>query len=254
MVDRAAWRQKARQAWVRLRGGELTPWRAAVSVAIGLAIGVTPLWGFHLPLVLAVCLPLRLDAPVAYLAANISLPMVAPVLTATEIEIGELVRTGHVVSLHVRDLHERGLRGFAGDLVVGTLFFAPAMALAGGGLAYVGAKIARVGQRGAFDEAVRRVAHRYASGRGAAYHYVRIKLARDPVAGAVAALGAAGTLGDVVDIGCGRGQLPLLLLELGAATFVTGLDWDPLKVEDAQAAAGELPIHFEVVDVRSSPL
>ncbi|MGH7328291.1 MAG: hypothetical protein ACREJX_08065, partial [Polyangiaceae bacterium] len=50
-----------RAAWRRLRGGELTPARAAFSIGVGLAIGVTPLYGFHLPLVLAICLPLGLD-------------------------------------------------------------------------------------------------------------------------------------------------------------------------------------------------
>jgi len=38
------WRERkelARQAWRRLRGGELTPRRAALSVAVGLLIGMT---------------------------------------------------------------------------------------------------------------------------------------------------------------------------------------------------------------------
>ena len=47
-----------------------------------------PLYGLHFPLCLAVCLPLQLDVVVAYLAANISNPLVAPFLVTAEVEIG----------------------------------------------------------------------------------------------------------------------------------------------------------------------
>ena len=84
---KAETRQRLRDAWRRLRGGELTPGRAAASVAIGIAVGVTPLWGVHWALVLAICLPLRLDAGVAYLASNVSLPFFAPFITFAEIAV-----------------------------------------------------------------------------------------------------------------------------------------------------------------------
>src|SRR5262249_30737884 len=68
--------------------------RAAASFAVGLAIGVTPLWGVHWLLVAAVCVPLRLDAGVAFLASNVSLPFVAPFITFAEIELGARVLRG----------------------------------------------------------------------------------------------------------------------------------------------------------------
>ena len=83
--------------WSRLAGGKLTASRAAWSVAMGIAIGVTPLWGLHLPIVLALCLPLHADARVAFLASNISLPFVAPFLTMGEIALGMWLRTGHLL-------------------------------------------------------------------------------------------------------------------------------------------------------------
>ena len=36
---------------------------------MGLLIGATPLYGLHLILVMAVCVPLKLDVPLSYLAA-----------------------------------------------------------------------------------------------------------------------------------------------------------------------------------------
>ena len=46
--------------------------------------------------------------------------------------------------------------------------------------------------------------------------------------------------GDVVDVGCGRGQLGVLLLEAGAARSVFGLDRNAAQLAEAEAAAGEL--------------
>jgi SAM-dependent methyltransferase len=72
---------------------------------------------------------------------------------------------------------------------------------------------------------------------------------------------AAGALGEVVDVGTGRGQLPLLLLELGRATKVTGLDWDAAKIAAASRAADRrdpdldaLDATFSVSDAREAEL
>ena len=80
--------------------------------------------------------------------------------------------------------------------------------------------------------------------------YARGKLGSDPVAAQLVALGKEIGLGEVVDVGCGRGQMGVLLLEAGVATRVTGVDWDEGKLEDARKAAGDLPMTFEKADVR----
>ena len=56
----------------------------------------------------------------------------------------------------------------------------------------------------------------------------------------------------MLDLGCGRGQLAILLLELGAATSVRGVDWDDTKVALAKRASEGLDAEFERVDVRSA--
>lgn len=130
-------RPKLREAWTRLRGGEVTPLRAAASVALGLAIGSTPLWGFHWAIVLAVCVPLKLDVPVAYLAANVSLPFIAPFLTVAEIETGAWIRTGQTIGLSREALAARGVGAFAAEVAIGTAVLAIALASIGFGLTYV---------------------------------------------------------------------------------------------------------------------
>jgi uncharacterized protein (DUF2062 family) len=127
---------RLRDVWRRLRGGEVTPRRAGISVAVGLAIGVTPLWGLHWLILLAVCVPLRLDTPVAYVASNISLPFIAPALTFAEIEIGAWMLKGHALALEVETVRTEGAAGFARELAVGVVVMAVAMGVVGGGLAY----------------------------------------------------------------------------------------------------------------------
>ena len=133
------WRERkelARQAWRRLRGGELTPWRAALSVGLGLVIGMTPAFGLHWLIVIAVCVPLRLDTGVAYLAANISMPFIAPFITFAELETGALVLHGHFLSIAPSEVKNMALRTLAAELVVGTAVVAPAGGALGGALTY----------------------------------------------------------------------------------------------------------------------
>jgi hypothetical protein len=219
---------------------------------VGLAIGVTPVWGAHIFLVLAVCVPLGLDAPVAYLAANISIPPIAPFLALAEVEIGSWLFTRHALPLDAETLRALGMWSFARELVVGTLVFSPALAMVGGVVTYAAVSAVRGARAPSpFEAAVTRVASRYAAGRRSAFHYARGKMMGDPVVRRIWKLAAKEPLGEVSDIGSGRGQLGILLLESGAATRVAGFDWDEAKVKDAARAAEGLSASFEDGDLRS---
>ena len=241
-------RDVLRASWTRLRGGDLTKMRAALSVAVGLAIGVTPLWGFHFWLVLAVCVPLRLDAPIAYLAANISLPFIAPFLSFAEIEIGARVLNGAWLELSTEAVRAHGFASFLREIVVGTVIFSPSVAVVGGVITY---GVLSVFKRHVdpMDALFRDVADRYAQGSTFTRGYVKSKLARDPVVREVTALGKLRSLGNVVDVGCGRGQLAIALLLSKAAERVIGFDWDGAKIDEASAAADSLEASFERGDV-----
>jgi SAM-dependent methyltransferase len=103
-------------------------------------------------------------------------------------------------------------------------------------------------------EAVDRVALRYARGSRFQQGYVRSKLSSDPVCVRVLEEGLREPLGDVLDVGCGRGQLAALLLEAGAARSVFGVDWDQGKIDLARACAEGLPARFEQGDFRTFEL
>jgi SAM-dependent methyltransferase len=104
--------------------------------------------------------------------------------------------------------------------------------------------------------AVERVAGRYASPASpraverALFHWVRTKLLGDPVAKIVAELAS----GSLLDVGTGRGQVPLLLLLLGRVSRVRGIDWDAAKIAAASRAAEGLDASFLQGDARTAPL
>lgn len=132
-------RPALREAWRRLRGGALTPKRAALSVAIGLVIGLVPVYGAHWAIVLAVCVPWKLDAPVAYLAANISNPFFAPFLLLAEVQLGSRLMTGAFLSLTKEAIYERGPLAFLSQTIVGVLVLAPVAAIVVGAITWAAA-------------------------------------------------------------------------------------------------------------------
>ena len=231
----------------------LTPTRAALSVGVGLAIGVTPLYGFHLWIVLAVCLPLGLDAPVAYVAANISLPFIAPFLSLAEIEIGARILNGEWLGLTRATLVEHGIRPFLREIVVGTIVFAPLTGFVGGLVTFaVGSLFRKTPASDSFEACVDRVAARYARGSKFTRGYVSSKMSADPVVRAVFDRSKERPFGIVADVGCGRGQLSLLLLEAKTAERVRGFDWDGEKVAEAESAKGSLEAAYFQGDLRST--
>jgi SAM-dependent methyltransferase len=220
-----------------------------------LFIGCQPLYGLHLVLVLAVCVPLRLDAVLAYLAANISNPLMAPFLIFSEVEVGAYLLTGRWVAFDVAQARATGALGFAQQLLVGSVAVGAGLALLGFGVAWLfasrrqNAASVAPARDDAFEAAVERTRGRYDAVAPAHRYYVAGKLAFDPVFKLLAELGQ---LGRVLDLGCGRGQLALLLLELGRATRVVGLDSDADKIEVARKAGPEGD--FQIADVAHAEL
>lgn len=241
--------------WRRLRGTPGSPARAAFAVALGLFIGCQPLYGLHWVLVLGVCLPLRLDAVLAYLAANISNPLLAPFLLVSEVETGAYVTSGRFVDFDTARARHLGATGFAQHLFVGSVLLGALLATLGFGVAWLVASrrraAAAVAALDPFEAAAARTAARYETAPPADRYYVNGKLAFDPVCRIAAEL--EGPLGRVLDLGCGRGQLSLLLHDRGLTSSIVGFDADPRKIEVARAAAGA-DARFEVAEIAALSL
>jgi uncharacterized protein (DUF2062 family) len=92
-----------RDAWRRLRGGELSPERAAASIAIGIFVAFVPLYGIQTLICLLLTLPLRLDFPLAWAVSNVANPLTAPFIIFCDIELGGWIAQGVWVGLSRRN-------------------------------------------------------------------------------------------------------------------------------------------------------
>src|SRR5882672_8374465 len=121
-----------REAWRRLRGGELSPGRGAGSVAVGLFVGFVPLYGIQTPICLAFTLPLKLDFPLAWVMTNIANPVTAPFIILFDIELGAWLAGGQWMSLSTHDFQLKKLGPFLAHAMLGGAAAGAAAALVGG--------------------------------------------------------------------------------------------------------------------------
>lgn len=203
-------RQAVRELLVRLRTEGGSPNRLAGAVAVGVFIGCTPFYGFHLALCIAFAWLLRLNQGLTYLAAHVSLPGVWPLLVLAELQVGRLLRGKDLLSIRPAEIRQIQLDQFFLDLLLGS-------AVVGGVLAVVfGAFtlwMARRRRREPMVEAlVERTALRYLETGMYNWEFVRVKLRADPIHLSLLRRGYLPAAGRLLDLGCGRGLLFSLLL------------------------------------------
>ncbi|HEY4564493.1 MAG TPA: DUF2062 domain-containing protein, partial [Thermoanaerobaculia bacterium] len=105
----------------KLRTEGMSPGKQAAAVALGVFIGISPLYGLHLALCILLARLFRLNAGLTYLAAHISLPGITPFLLLAELETGRRLRGQSYLHVHIHNLKELDLRQVALDLTIGTL-------------------------------------------------------------------------------------------------------------------------------------
>lgn len=253
------WKSVGQSLWQRLRGGTLEPRRAGWSVAVGTYIGLQPLYGLHLPLCVAACLPFGLDAVIAYAAANISNPLLASAIVFAEVQLGSLLLDQHWLSLKWSQVTHVNIGHTAAQIVVGAQLLGVVLGAFLGVVAALVVKFAlsKRSQRRApaaqlaLASAIARTTARYTGAPRSDRYYVASKLRVDPLTQLLPSLPV--QWNSVLDVGCGRGQFGLLLLELGHLTALTGCDWDAHKVECANRAA-QGAAKFFVADLTSAAL
>lgn len=68
-----------------------SPQKKALSVALGVFIGISPLWGFHTVLVLFFAVVLKLNKVIAFAFSNVSLPPFIPFIIFMSLKVGSFV-------------------------------------------------------------------------------------------------------------------------------------------------------------------
>ena len=201
--------------------------REAAAVGVGVFIGCLPLYGFHLVLCWITGWVFGLNRLKIYLAANISNPLIAPLLIFSELQTGAWVRRGvfHELTLQAArttDLSVFGLDILTGSLTIGTT------------LGAVIALVTYLSVRGTADDAlfldlVRDASDRYMRASILTWEFARGKLRGDPLYRSTVCGGLLPSGGTLVDIGCGNG-LTLAILAEAQTRFKEGRwpsTWNP---------------------------
>jgi 2-polyprenyl-3-methyl-5-hydroxy-6-metoxy-1,4-benzoquinol methylase len=209
--------------------------REACAIAVGLFIGCLPFYGFHLLLCWLVGRLLGLNRLKVYLAANVSNPIVAPLLVFVELQAGAWLRTGSFLALTLETARTITPWQFGAHLLVGSVAVGGVLAAIGGVATYVA--LGGGAHDPFFDSLARAAADRYATTSITAWEFARGKLRGDPVYREVLLGGWLPSGGRLLDIGCGQGLMLALLAE--AERFE----------RSASATPGRLPCFERLVGV-----
>ncbi len=113
----------------RLRTEGSTPGRDALAIGLGVFIGCSPWYGFHLMICWGLGWLLRLNRLKMYLAASVSNPIVAPFLILLELQIGAWVRRASAHSLTIETVRSTDPWTFGADIVVGSVVVGGALGI-----------------------------------------------------------------------------------------------------------------------------
>jgi SAM-dependent methyltransferase len=188
--------------------------REVAAVASGVFVGCLPAYGFHLLICGSVGTALKLNRLKMYLAANISNPVMAPLLVFLEIQAGAWLRRGSFHAVSVETVKTTAATTFGADLVLGSIAVGAVLAAIAGWCTYM--FVVRASPHDEYSELVRLAAERYVDAGLVAWEFARVKLKRDPVYRACVCGGlftSSCAAGALLDVGCGQGLALALLVE-----------------------------------------
>ncbi len=222
-----------------------SPYRVACAIVLGAIVGCLPLFGVHIFVCIALTRLLRLNLPIMYGAANISIPPLMPFIGWGAVQLGEYFLHGQFLSLGRQDFTAAALPGLVQRFFVAWMLGG---AILGTGLGIVGAGVvlaifyrraAKLRAQNPIVAAIARASRRYARTPRRFRYYARAKYQMDPCYKALCERISEAV--QVVDLGCGLGMLGVALAELGGARQTFGVDWDEQKIAAGRLAAVDLP-------------
>jgi uncharacterized protein (DUF2062 family)/SAM-dependent methyltransferase len=211
--------RRLRRVFYDLRTEWSGPGRDAAALGVGIFIGCSPFYGFHLILVWSVGWLLRLNRLKMYLAANISNPLLSPVLVLSEIQAGAWARRQEFHELSLSAIRTTSVWEYGGDLLLGSVIVGGILGLAIAAATYATAGVSRRGDP--LAPLWVRASDPYLPFSITAWEFARGKLRGDPIYRATAATGLLRHGGTLVDVGCGQG-LTLSILVHGQRLWDEG--------------------------------
>jgi uncharacterized protein (DUF2062 family)/2-polyprenyl-3-methyl-5-hydroxy-6-metoxy-1,4-benzoquinol methylase len=227
-----------------------SPRQLALAVFLGCVVGTTPLFGAHLILCAGLGILLRLNIPLMYLAAHVSIPPLIPILGWASVQVGSQLLGQSIPSIHPDALTESIWPLFEAWML-GAIPVGSAIGSVGAGVTYlIARKYAKKATEDSFLKLVELVGGGFSQFGKWVEGSTRGKMSMDPVYRQVLDLVPASA--HMVDIGGGEGLLSLLHLARGhPEATATVFDWDEERMERGRTVARSLglPVTYRQVDV-----
>ena len=201
--------RRLRQIFFDLRTEASGPGRNAAALGVGTFIGCSPFYGFHLVLVWFVGWLLHLNRLKMYVAANISNPLLSPVLILTEIQTGAWARQHEVHELSLAAIRETNAWVYGLDLLIGSVIVGTILGLVVAAITLATTSTARGDSFAALWE---RASEPYLPLSIVAWEFARGKLPADPIYRVTTGTGLLRGGKTLIDVGCGQGLTMAVLV------------------------------------------
>ena len=116
---------------------EDSPEKKAFSIALGVFIGLSPLWGFHTIAVIFLAMLFKLNKVIAFAFSNVSLPPFIPFIIYGSLKLGSWMFGEHFVLSFSEIDHRLELMKYLKYYIVGSLMLSVIMAIGAGLASYV---------------------------------------------------------------------------------------------------------------------
>jgi SAM-dependent methyltransferase len=235
-----------------LRTEHRTPGKMGFGVGIGVFVGCSPLWGIHFPLCVILATIFRLNRMIVYAAAYVGNPLTAGPILFGEIQLGHRILHGAWLSVTLADVKTLGVLGIFTNLLVGSVVLGVALGAVLGGASWLVARAG--GHHETYHEIVDAVVVRYVDASIRDAEAARSRLLSDPMYPFLIAEGVLGSQLRVLDLGCGRGLVGVLVglfTPASSPRWYLGVDRCDRYVRAAQQALEEVPdCAVQTVDLR----
>jgi uncharacterized protein len=238
----------SRRSWLRrlymtLRTEHRTPGKVGFGVGLGVFVGCSPLWGTHWLLSGLLATVLSLNRMIVYAATYIvGNPLVAVPLLFGEIQVGHRMLHHAWLPITLADIPNFELLGIVTDLALGSLVLGLALGALIGGAAWLMARAG--GHHETYHEIVDAVVVRFVDVSLRDACASRAGLLGDPIYPFLISEGVLGSGAHVLDLGCGRGLVGVLVGLLTPASdprWYLGVDHADRYVRSARQALEDAP-------------
>ncbi len=230
------------------------PGAQAAAVGLGILIGCTPLFGFHIALAVVVARVLGLSRVKMMAASMISFPAFAPFLIWGEFQVGSRLLRGHWRPFLPRDLRMPGLTELGMDLIVGSLVVGVVLGALGALVVWLWVPKGPVAAQR--RDVVERAAHRFLKIGYREWWRTRWELCRHPDLAMRAGRGDFASGGNFLDLGCGDGALLAAVLEADEGRRperLLGVTLEAAVAHQTEIALGS-DVTMEIADPAAWPL